>query len=46
MALGFETDRIDDRIYRGFADDRFYLLAQAIVFGEIYRDEADVSRMA
>ena len=46
MALGFETHRIDHRIYRGFADDRGYLLAEAIVLGEIYRDEADVSGVA
>ena len=41
MALGFETHRIDHRIYRGFADDRGYLLAEAIVLGEINRDEAE-----
>jgi hypothetical protein len=37
MALGFETHRIDHRIYPGIADDRGHLLAKAIVFGEIYR---------
>jgi hypothetical protein len=35
MTLGFETYRIDDRIYGGFVDDRGPLLAKAIVFGEI-----------
>jgi hypothetical protein len=29
MALGFETHRIDDRIHRGFADDRGHLALQA-----------------
>ena len=46
MALGFAADGIEDRIYGGFAVARGYLLAEAIMFGEIYRDEADVSRVA
>jgi hypothetical protein len=43
MAFGFETHRIDDRVDRGFADDRCHLFAQAIVLREIYRDEANLS---
>src|SRR5208282_2488580 len=46
VALGFETHRIDDRINRGFADDRGDLLAEAVVLREIYRHEANVSRVA
>jgi hypothetical protein len=46
MALGFETYRINDRIHCGFADDPGDLLAKAIVFGEIYRDEADLPGVA
>src|SRR6201999_2319140 len=46
MALGFEAHRIDDRIHRGLADDRGDLLAKPIVFGEIYRDEADLFGVA
>ena len=40
VTLGFETHRIDDRIDRGFADDRGDLLAESIVLGEIYRDRS------
>src|SRR5271165_2412745 len=40
MALGFEAHRIDNRIHRGFADNRRHLLAEAIVLGEIYREKA------
>ena len=43
MALGFETHGVDDQINRGFADDRCYLLAEAIVPCEIYRHEAKLS---
>jgi hypothetical protein len=46
VALGFETHCIDDRIDRGFADDRSYMLAEAIVLAEIYQDEANVSGVA
>src|SRR4029077_14046571 len=46
VALGFETHSVDDRIYCGFADDRGHLLAEAIVLGEVYRDEADLPGVA
>src|ERR1700730_17733836 len=43
MALGFKTHRVDHRIDCWFADDRGHLLAEAIVPGEVDRDEADLS---
>ena len=46
MTLGFETHRIDDRIYRRFADDRGHLFAKAIVLGEIDRHEAELAGVA